>query len=75
MSDEDVFQRRWLLSEDELLKLLWECYAGENPDAALLRLHASRPTEREWGRQRRPRDSSPETRVTRHVRRPRRRVS
>ncbi|WP_459162965.1 hypothetical protein [Bounagaea algeriensis] len=71
MNDEGVFERRWQLTEDELLRLLWECHAGENPDVALLRLHASRPAEQDWGRTR-ARSGAGATRVTRHVRRTRR---
>lgn len=41
MSD-DVFHRRWVLAEDELLRMLWRCRAGENPDVVLLELYAQR---------------------------------
>lgn len=41
MSDDDVFSRRWVLTEDELLTMLWSCYCGENPDVVLIHLHAS----------------------------------
>ncbi|GAA4618824.1 hypothetical protein [Saccharopolyspora hordei] len=46
MSDDDVFNRRWVLAEDELLRMLWRCYAGENPDVVLVELHACRRGER-----------------------------
>lgn len=42
MNDDDVFARRWTLSEDELLRMLWRCNAGEDPDAVLLELYAQR---------------------------------
>ncbi|PKW19288.1 hypothetical protein [Saccharopolyspora spinosa] len=42
MSDDDVFGRRWLLVEDELLRMLWRSHAGESPDVLLLELHANR---------------------------------
>lgn len=41
MSD-DVFHRQWVLAEDELLRMLWRCRAGENPDVVLLELYAQR---------------------------------
>ncbi|MFD0490425.1 hypothetical protein ACFQ0O_29085 [Saccharopolyspora spinosporotrichia] len=28
MKDDDVFGRRWVLTEDELLRMLWRCHAG-----------------------------------------------
>lgn len=46
MSDDDVFGRRWVLAEDELLRMLWRSHAGENPDVLLLELHANRQEER-----------------------------
>ncbi|MBE9373224.1 hypothetical protein IQ251_02060 [Saccharopolyspora sp. HNM0983] len=42
MNDDDVFARRWVLSEDELLRMLWRSHAGENPDVLLLELYAER---------------------------------
>lgn len=60
MGSDDVFNRRWILAEDELLRLLWRCRGGENPDVALLELHARR----------RPAPASGSTRrVTRHCQR------
>lgn len=48
--NDDVFARRWVLSEDELLRMLWRCNAGENPDVVLLELHAERlPARRNPG--------------------------
>ncbi|QUH00722.1 hypothetical protein HUO13_07760 [Saccharopolyspora erythraea] len=41
MKDDDVFGRRWVLTEDELLRMLWRCHAGENPDVVLVELHAN----------------------------------
>lgn len=52
MSD-DVFHRRWVLAEDELLRMLWRCRGGENPDVVLLELYAQR-----GGTSRGPRSSS-----------------
>ncbi|MDA3646749.1 hypothetical protein LZ318_41425 [Saccharopolyspora indica] len=46
MSDDDVFGRRWVLSEDELLRMLWRSHAGENPDVLLVELHANRCADR-----------------------------
>lgn len=46
MSDDDVFDRRWVLAEDELLRMLWRCHAGENPDVLLVELHADRRGDR-----------------------------
>ncbi|KAA5831263.1 hypothetical protein ABT337_00745 [Saccharopolyspora hirsuta] len=46
MSGDDVFDRRWVLAEDELLRMLWRCHAGENPDVLLVELHANRRTDR-----------------------------
>ncbi|MFC7344460.1 hypothetical protein [Saccharopolyspora griseoalba] len=51
MSDDDVFGRRWVLAEDDLLRLLWRSYAGENPDVLLLELHAQRREDRRDGRE------------------------
>jgi hypothetical protein len=71
MSDDDVFSRRWDLTEDELLWLLWRCHAGENPDVVLLELYV------QHGKQPRPRRRVRRVRrvpkVTRHLR-PERRV-
>jgi hypothetical protein len=39
---DDVFHRRWLLAEDELLRMLWRCRTGENPDVVLLELYVQR---------------------------------
>ena len=72
MSDEDVFGRRWVLTEDELLRMLWRCQAGENPDVVLVELHANHANHRE-DRRRHPRSfgsrSPRHPRTTRHVRR------
>ncbi|MER7082621.1 hypothetical protein SAMN02982929_03145 [Saccharopolyspora kobensis] len=46
MSDDDVFDRRWVLAEDELLRMLWRSHAGENPDVLLVELHANRRGDR-----------------------------
>lgn len=46
MNDDDVFARRWVLSEDELLRMLWRCNAGENPDVVLLELYVQRSSAR-----------------------------
>ncbi|MGW1677396.1 hypothetical protein [Saccharopolyspora sp. NPDC002376] len=46
MSDDDVFDRRWVLTEDELLRMLWRSHAGENPDVLLVELHANRQPDR-----------------------------
>ncbi|MEU6267003.1 hypothetical protein [Saccharopolyspora shandongensis] len=68
MSDDDVFGRRWLLAEDELLRMLWRSHAGENPDVLLLELHANHQEDRRDSRPadgRRPR-SVPHPRRNRH---------
>jgi hypothetical protein len=65
MSDDDVFSRRWVLTEDELLRMLWRCRAGENPDVVLLELYAHHREERH-----RPNPLGGRTsRTSRHVRR------
>lgn len=65
MSDDDVFSRRWVFTEDELLRMLWRCHGGENPDVVLVELHAYHHNER-----RRPPPLTRHTsRTTRHVRR------
>ncbi|RKT86265.1 hypothetical protein SAMN05421805_102161 [Saccharopolyspora antimicrobica] len=46
MSDDDVFDRRWVLAEDELLRMLWRSHAGENPDVLLVELHANHRGDR-----------------------------
>lgn len=51
MSDDDVFGRRWVLTEDQLLRMLWRSYAGENPDVLLLELYAERREDRRDGRE------------------------
>ncbi|GAA0521071.1 hypothetical protein GCM10011581_11560 [Saccharopolyspora subtropica] len=68
MSDDDVFGRRWVLAEDELLRMLWRCHAGENPDVVLLELHANRREDR------REPAAGRAPRVTRHLRRDRHRA-
>lgn len=69
MSDENVFGRRWILTEDELLRMLWRCQAGENPDVVLVELYANHredgPRRPHGSRGRAPRHP----RVTRHVHR------
>ncbi|SDW43290.1 hypothetical protein SAMN05216215_1003101 [Saccharopolyspora shandongensis] len=68
MSDDDVFGRRWVLAEDELLRMLWRSHAGENPDVLLLELHANHQEDRRNPRpaaDRRPR-SVPHPRRNRH---------
>lgn len=66
MSDDDVFSRRWFLTEDELLRMLWRCHAGENPDVVLIELYALRQQES----RRRPHPFGRRTpRTTRHIRR------
>lgn len=68
MSGDDVFSRRWVLTEDELLRMLWRCQAGENPDVVLLELHANHREDR----RRRPHPFGGHvSRATRHVRRDR----
>lgn len=71
MSDENVFGRRWVLTEDELLRMLWRCQAGENPDVVLVELHANHREDR----RRRPHSfggrSARNPRATRHIRRDR----
>ncbi|RCW43163.1 hypothetical protein DFQ14_10750 [Halopolyspora algeriensis] len=66
MSDGDVFSRRWVLNEDELLTMLWRCHGGENPDVVLVELYAQRG-------QSRPRRTYPlwarAPRSSRHIRR------
>lgn len=72
MSDEDVFARHWVLTEDELLRMLWRCQAGENPDVVLIELHVNRANRREDRRHRPHRfggRSPRHPRTTRHVRR------
>ncbi|MCI2423907.1 hypothetical protein MOQ72_41560 [Saccharopolyspora sp. K220] len=70
MSDDDVFGRRWVLAEDELLRMLWRSHAGENPDVLVLELHANRCED-----QRNPRPFGGRLpRATRHPRRNRHRV-
>ncbi|GAA2772578.1 hypothetical protein [Saccharopolyspora taberi] len=63
MSDDDVFDRRWVLNEDELLRMLWRCHAGENPDVVLVELHANRAAAH------RRRTRRPDRRIARHVQR------
>ncbi|MGW5645177.1 hypothetical protein ACWEV3_31110 [Saccharopolyspora sp. NPDC003752] len=46
MRDDDVFGRRWVLAEDELLRMLWRSHAGENPDVLLVELHANHQEDR-----------------------------
>lgn len=66
MSD-DVFGRRWVLGEDELLRMLWRAHAGENPDVVLVELYASGQRE---DRRRRPHPfPGRPPRATRHVQR------
>lgn len=61
-----VFNRRWVLTEDELLTMLWRCYGGENPDVVLVELYAHQE-------QHRPRRTYPlrgrAPRTSRHIRR------
>lgn len=64
---DDVFARRWVLGEDELLRMLWRSHSGENPDVVLLKLYASGRRE---DRRRRSQSCTGRTpRATRHVRR------
>lgn len=58
MSDQ-VFERRWVLAEDELLRLLWRSHAGENPDVLLIELYACHQRQ----------DSGRAPRVSRHLHR------
>lgn len=67
MDHDDVFSRRWVLSEDELLRLLWSCHAGENPDVLLLELHAQQSDA--GGRRHRGALGRHPLRATRHVHR------
>ncbi|GAA4838233.1 hypothetical protein [Saccharopolyspora rosea] len=46
MGDDDVFGRTWTVTEDALLRMLWRCYGGENPDVILLELHANHREDR-----------------------------
>ncbi|QGK70733.1 hypothetical protein GIY23_15505 [Allosaccharopolyspora coralli] len=59
---DDVFHRRWAVTEDELLQMLWRCHAGESPDVVLLELHA-RDRDAPAGRMR---SNSRAPRTTRH---------
>ncbi|GAA4884165.1 hypothetical protein [Saccharopolyspora cebuensis] len=62
---DDVFSRRWVLAEDELLRLLWRCRAGEDPDAVLVELHALRSSHRDRGVRRGRRRTPPPSRGAR----------
>lgn len=78
MSDADsghdtVFSRRWVLTEDELLQLMWRCHGGENPDVVLVELHTHRRAQRRLRTSARPRHDYAQRgrgpRVTRHYHR------
>jgi hypothetical protein len=72
MGDDDVFSRRWMLTEDELLRMLWRCHAGENPDVVLLELYANDRGDRRGPRQ--PFGGRP-SRTTRHIHRDRQKLA
>ncbi len=66
MSDASVFDRCWVLTEDELLHLMWRCHGGENPDVVLVELHARHDGRRSHSP---GRAASRPHRATRHVQR------